>query len=82
MTEYPDDMIERIAEAIWNENAPEFAPDYDDLELIDQMKVRMLAVALLRVMREPTAGMVSSAFGKSDAADIWRGMIDQVLQEE
>lgn len=82
MTEYIDDMVERVAEAIWTENAPEFAPPYDSLDFTDQMKVRQLALALIRSMREPTAGMVAAALGKTSLTDIWQSMIDAVLKEE
>lgn len=92
MTEIVDDptMVERVAKAIWSENQPAGAPAYDDLDFLDQGRVKMIARACITVMREPTDEMVHAAFEgaaftfakQSEIIDGWKTMIDAALKED
>ncbi len=92
MTEVVDDptMVERVAKAIWMENQPAGAPSYDDLDFLDQGRVKMIARACIKAMREPTEEVLehSTAIGaiglpwKVEAAAQWRRMIDACLKED
>ncbi len=78
-------MIERVAEAIWGENRPEGAPAYEDLDFLDQGRVKMIARACIKVMREPTEEMANAGADKGyDAGPIlyWEAMIDAALKED
>ena len=83
-------MVERVAETIWMENRPEGAPIYDELDFLDQGRVKMIARACIKVMREPTeemveAGNAAGAPWESEAQDFreaWIAMIDAALKED
>lgn len=84
-----DSMIERVAHTIWEENRPEMAPAYEELELMDQLRVRQIAVACIKAMREPTDEMlkacdkiVGSGMGNNHSdRETWEAMIDAALME-
>jgi hypothetical protein len=96
MTEVVDDktMVERIAEAIWMENRPEGAPAYADLDFLDQGRVKMIARACIKVMREPTDEMIragtiswesmdgSPAVPMFEPTKPYQAMIDAALKED
>jgi len=91
MTEIIDDptMVERVAKAIWMENQPAGAPSYDDLDFLDQGRVKMIARACIKAMREPTDEMLQSVSSFVDIAHIdqdpiyyWTRMIDAALKED
>lgn len=84
-------MIERVARAIWMENQPEGAPAYEDLDFLDQGRVKMIARACIRAMREPTQEILDSTpsvYGGAgldwtvEAKAIWGQMIDAALKED
>lgn len=89
-----DSMIERVANTIWEENRPEFAPPYDELDLMDQLRVRQIAIACIKAMREPTAEMIVAGcpvednsgapycYDRSVTTEAWVLMIDAALKEE
>lgn len=92
MTEIVDDktMVERVAETIWAENAPPGVPPYWDLDLLDQVRVKQIARACIKAMREPTEEMLEAstcigALGldwKVQATTEWQRLIDAALKED
>ena len=94
MTEVVDDptMVEQVAKAIWMENQPAGAPSYDELDFLDQGRVKMIARACIKVMREPTDEMLNAeGVGQSEdniahidrePGHYWRLMIDAALKED
>lgn len=68
MSDTPE-MVERVARAIWFEDAPE--DEFDDVKLV----YTEIARAAIKAMREPTKAML-------DAGDIgdWDTMIDAALE--
>lgn len=75
-------MIERLAEKLWETNAPELAPDYDSLDADDQAKVQIIVEGLLSAMMEPTDSMIAvgSTAGLS-VKGIWQAMLGCVLED-
>lgn len=84
-------MIERLAEKLWETNAPELAPDYDALDADDQVKVQLIVEVLLEEMLEPTdemlvegehaAGLDSFEKKKeSPSYKCWQAMIKKALE--
>lgn len=89
MTEIVDDptMVERVAKAIWSENQPAGAPAYEELDFLDQGRVKMIARACIKAMREPTEEMLFAGDGpapqESITADrVWAAMIMASLKED
>lgn len=93
MTEIVEDktMVEKVAEAIWNENRPHGAPGYWELDFLDQGRVKMIARACIKVMREPTDEIIEASPAISTMAGppweemgkmIWQRMIDAALKED
>lgn len=86
-------MIERMAEALWNSNKPQGAPDYDGLSNVDKFQVEMIARDVLKAMREPADSMMVAAEEafpdlacfdekeKSPSYHVWQMMIDAALKE-
>ena len=83
-------MVERVAKAIWMENQPAGAPSYEELDFLDQGRVKMIARASIKVMREPTDEMVHAAFDgtafsfarQATIKGNWTIMIDAALKED
>ena len=78
-------MIDRVAEAIWMENRPSDAPPYDELDFLDQGRVKMIARACIKAMRKPTEEMLKAGNGAADWNDgesAWEAMIDTALKED
>jgi len=79
-------MVERVAEAIWMENRPDGAPPYGELDFLDQGRVKMIARACIKAMREPTLEMCQRAMDDvkpyDDLGAIWKCMIDEALKED
>lgn len=83
-------MLERVARAIWRENKPQEAADYDDLDFLDQGRVKMIARACIQEMREPSDEMLLAAYGDSLPHDpsqkaikeYWIAMVDAAVREE
>lgn len=71
MTEVVDDptMVERVARAIWSENQPAGAPAYEELDFLDQGRVKMIARACIREMLKPTDEMIRAGTISWDAMD-------------
>ncbi len=91
-------MIEKVARAIWGENAPAEAPDFDDLEPADQHRVALIAYACIEAMLEPTGAMMLAGIKRQQETNIilpgvgnssvespngfYRAMIEAALNEE
>jgi len=79
-------MLEKIARAIWQENKPDMAPGYDDLDFLDQGRVKMIARACLNAMEHPTDKMDDAGYKTKEdglsAHAIWSAMVECALQEE
>lgn len=76
-------MVEKVAEAIWMENRPEGAPEYGDLDFLDQGRVKMIARACIKTMRVPTDEMVEAGLNYGgDPKGVWSHMIDAALKED
>lgn len=71
-------MVERVAIAIWSCNRPEGAPDYDQLNNMEQFQVEAIARECIRSMLEPTKDMIKL---RTDQA-IWTRMIEAALKED
>lgn len=85
MTEVVDDptMVERVAKAIWSENQPAGAPAYDDLDFLDQGRVKMIARACIKVMADPTEEMLTAGYEMSEhSSSVWNEMIKAALKED
>lgn len=54
-------MIERVAKAIWEANAPPGAPDWEGLTGSDQYMVEIIAIECIKAMKEPTDIMLVAA---------------------
>ena len=79
-------MLERVARAIWKENAPQGAPSFDDLDYLDQGRVKMIARACMGAQETPTEKMLDAGHkAKEDglsAHAIWDAMLYVALNEE
>lgn len=84
-------MIERLAQKLWETNAPEMAPDYDALDADDQVKVQLIVEVLLKEMLLPTKEMISAGMETEKATKgnvliyenaqiIYRSMIEAALE--
>lgn len=78
-------MIERVAKAIWEANAPPGAPDWEGLNGSEQYQVELIAVECIRAMKDPTeamllAGNKMTTDGRG-AEESWPAMIDKALDE-
>ena len=93
MAEVVDDptMVEKVAKAIWMENQPAGAPSYEELDFLDQGRVKMIARACIKVMREPTQEVLDASPAISTmsgppweemAKIYWQNMIDACLKED
>jgi hypothetical protein len=70
--------------AIWKVNAPEGAPRYEELDFLDQGRVKMIARACLFEMRVPTEEMLlagNDTYEHDMTAERWMDMIDAALKE-
>lgn len=90
MTEVIDDktMVERVAEAIWAEQKPDGVPGYWDLDFLDQGKIKMIARACIKTMREPTEQMLTAEGVHTNCPmcggykEGWQKLIDLALEED
>jgi hypothetical protein len=85
MTEITVDptMVEKVAKAIWSENQPAGAPAYDELDFLDQGRVKMIARACIKAMREPTPEMLGyEPLAAVELAKVWESLIDKALKED
>lgn len=96
MTEIVDDptMVERVAKAIWSENQPAGAPAYEELDFLDQGRVKMIARACIKEMRKPSQEMIDEAYKLPGSQEpgcgwapempesTWEAMIMAALQED
>ena len=80
---YPT-MIERVAMAIWEANAPKSAPPWEGLDFMDQMQVKDIARIVIREMMIPTDEMVSAGSDGANLGEttgVWQAMINAALKE-
>lgn len=84
------DMVERVAEAIWNSQQPPGAPPYHHLNNMEKFQISLIARDCIKAMREPTEVMMEAGYKAKEGATpadgspapfIWRAMIDAALEE-
>lgn len=75
-------MVETVAEAIWDSQAPPGAPPYHHLNNMEKFQVSLIARDCIKAMREPTDAMLKVGPGDPYMdKDVWAKMIDAALEE-
>lgn len=80
-------MIERMAEALWNSNKPQGAPDYEGLSNVDQFQVELIARDVLKAMKDPDPeifkkeGIHDNCHMCGGHLEGWNNIIDACLKE-
>lgn len=90
MTEVRDEdrsMIEMVAEAIWDSQAPEGAPPYHHLNNMEKFQISLIARDCIKAMRElpesilTREGIHTNCHMCGGYQEGWQKIIDAVLEE-
>lgn len=77
-----NEMIERVAKAIWSDYWDGEGCSWAEMEESSRQTALSMARAAIEAMREPTEAMLEAQFGQPSPADCWRAMIDAAVPKD